>query len=276
MNEIISQSLLLLKEKKIPNPELDLRILLKHASNKKKDVILSNINIQDIDIKYFKLLLKKRLKFEPVSKIINSKHFWKSEFFVNHDVLDPRPESELIINEVLKNILDKNKKLKILDIGTGSGCLAISLAKEFMNSFITAIDISDNALKVARKNIFKHRCENQIKLIKTELYNINDTFDVIVSNPPYIDDEEYKNLQIDILNFEPKIALLGGKNGLNFYKLFAKRIEKLMKNKSFFICEIGSGQLGPLKTIFSKTNLTLKKITKDIQNIDRTLTFFKI
>ena len=145
-----------------------------------------------------------------------------------------------------------------------------------MNSFITAIDISDNALKVARKNIFKHKCENQIKLIKTELYNINDTFDVIVSNPPYIDDEEYKNLQIDILNFEPKIALLGGKNGLNFYKLFAKRIEKLMKNKSFFICEIGSGQLGSLKTIFSKTNLTLKKITKDIQNIDRTLTFFKI
>ena len=267
---------MLLKEKEITNPELDLRILLKHASYNKKDIILSNLNIENIDINYFKLLISKRLKYEPVSKIINSKFFWKHEFFVNHDVLDPRPESELIIEETLFNVRNKNKKLKILDIGTGSGCLAISLAKEFKNSLITAIDISDKALKVANKNIIQHKCENQIKLKLTKLDNINDKFDIIVSNPPYVEEKEYKNLQKEIQNFEPKIALIGGKSGLKFYKLFARKIEKFMKRKSLFICEIGQNQENEVKAIFNKTNLILKKVTKDVQNIDRTLTFFKI
>ncbi len=276
MNKVINESFLLLKEKEITNPELDLRILLKHASYNKKDIILSNLNIENIDINYFKLLISKRLKYEPVSKIINSKFFWKHEFFVNHDVLDPRPESELIIEETLFNVRNKNKKLKILDIGTGSGCLAISLAKEFKNSLITAIDISDKALKVANKNIIQHKCENQIKLKLTKLDNINDKFDIIVSNPPYVEEKEYKNLQKEIQNFEPKIALIGGKSGLKFYKLFARKIEKFMKRKSLFICEIGQNQENEVKAIFNKTNLILKKITKDVQNIDRTLTFFKI
>tara|TARA_B100001029_G_C15032425_1_gene437885 strand:+ start:213 stop:1043 length:831 start_codon:yes stop_codon:yes gene_type:complete len=276
VNKVINESFLLLKEKEITNPELDLRILLKHASYNKKDIILSNLNIENIDINYFKLLISKRLKYEPVSKIINSKFFWKHEFFVNHDVLDPRPESELIIEETLFNVRNKNKKLKILDIGTGSGCLAISLAKEFKNSLITAIDISDKALKVANKNIIQHKCENQIKLKLTKLDNINDKFDIIVSNPPYVEEKEYKNLQKEIQNFEPKIALIGGKSGLKFYKLFARKIEKFMKRKSLFICEIGQNQENEVKAIFNKTNLILKKITKDVQNIDRTLTFFKI
>ena len=151
MNDFISESLLKLKKKKFSNPELDLRILLTEASVKKNDVILSNININEINIKYFNKLILKRLNNEPISKIINKKNFWKSEFFVNNNVLDPRPETEFIIEQALENIKDKNKSIKILDIGTGSGCLAISLAKEFPKSEIIAIDISKEAIEVAKK-----------------------------------------------------------------------------------------------------------------------------
>ncbi|MDC3132086.1 HemK family protein methyltransferase [Pelagibacteraceae bacterium] len=151
MNDIIKKSLDKLKEKKIPNPELDLRILFTYAAKYKKNIFLNNLNINDINISKFNSFVSKRLNYQPVSKIINKKSFWKSDFFVNFNVLDPRPETELIIEETLNNYKNKNQKLKILDIGTGSGCLAISLAKEFPNSTVTAIDISKKALIVAKK-----------------------------------------------------------------------------------------------------------------------------
>ena len=274
MNNLISSSILALKEKKIPNPELDIRILLKYSSNNDKDIILSNINIDDIDINFFKSLLVKRLNNEPISKIVNKKYFWKDEFFVNFDVLDPRPETELIIEEALNNV-NRNKKLDILDIGTGSGCLAISLAKEFPNAKIIAIDISRKALNVAKKNIDKAELNHQIKLECLSLENISKKFDIIVSNPPYLSQTQYANLGEEIKKYEPKIALIGGKDGLNFYRLIANEIEKFMKPNSYFICEIGFDQLASCKSIFKRTNLILKKISKDIQKIDRTLTFFK-
>ncbi len=276
MNSIINNALQKLKEKKIYNPELDLRILLNHSSLKKKNYILSNVKIDDIDIKLFNSFLTKRLNNEPVSKIINKKYFWKSQFFVNSSVLDPRPETELIIEEVLNNVKNKNKELEILDIGTGSGCLAISLAKEFKNSKITAIDISKNALKVAKINIQLHNIEGQINLNLLRLDQIKKKYDIIVSNPPYIDMKSFDNLPIEIKKFEPKIALNGGSDGLKFYRLFARKIDKIMKRDSFFICEIGNNQLNSCKEIFNNTSLVLKKISKDLQKIDRTLTFSKI
>ena len=274
MNNLISSSILALKEKKIPNPELDIRILLKHSSHNDKDIILSNMNIDDIDINFFKSLLLKRLNNEPISKIVNKKYFWKDEFFVNFDVLDPRPETELIIEEALNNV-NRNKKLDILDIGTGSGCLAISLAKEFPNAKIIAIDISRKALNVAKKNIDKAELNHQIKLECLSLGSISKKFDIIVSNPPYLSETQYANLGEGIKKYEPKIALLGGKDGLSFYRLIANEIEKIMKSNSYFICEIGFDQLASCELIFKRTNLILKKISKDIQKIDRTLTFFK-
>ena len=253
-----------------------MKLLLQEASCKKKEIILSNLNIDDIDINYFNLLISKRLNREPVSKILKRKYFWKNQFFVNSDVLDPRPESELIIEEVLKNINDRDKSLKILDVGTGSGCLAISLAKELKNSKVTAIDVSQKALAVAKKNVKLHNMGNQIEIKNRRIENIKNKFDIIISNPPYINENEYRNLQVEIRNFEPKVALLGGEDGLKFYRLFAENVERIMNKNSIFICEIGSSQLNSCKSIFSKTNLILKKISKDLQNIDRTLTFLKI
>jgi len=276
MNNLINSSLQALKEKKIPNPELDLRLLLKYSTKSKKEIILSNFDFKDIDIKCFKYLLEKRLKFEPISKIINKKFFWKHQFYVNSNVLDPRPETEIILEEFLINIANKHKKINVLDIGTGSGCLAVSIAKEYSKAKITAIDVSKKALEVAKKNVFSNNLQNQISLKLEQFYNLDEKFDVIVSNPPYLSYEEYDKLQINVKNYEPKLALSGGKDGLRFYKLFAKKIEVIMSNNSFLILEIGHNQLNSCLNIFKKSNLKLKKISKDINKIDRTLTFFKI
>ena len=276
MNNLVYSSLQKLRNKKIYNPELDLRILLNHSSKIKKQIFLNNFNINDIDIDYFNSLLQKRLNYEPISKIIKKKNFWKYDFFVNSNVLDPRPETELIIEEVLSNIKDRKKQYKILDIGTGSGCLAICLAKELTNSKITAIDISKTAINVAKKNIKLKKLEHQIDLKLIDINKIKDRYDIIVSNPPYLTECEYEKAQEEIKNFEPKVALVGGADGLQIYRILSKKIDYIMTNNSYFVCEIGKGQLDSIKDIFQNTNLVLKKISKDLNKIDRTLTFFKI
>lgn len=276
MNNLVYLSLEKLRDKKIYNPELDLRILLNHSSKIKKQIFLNNLNINDIDIDYFNSLLQKRLNYEPISKIIKKKNFWKYDFFVNSNVLDPRPETELIIEEVLRNIKDRKKQYKILDIGTGSGCLAICLAKELTNSKITAIDISKTAINVAKKNIKLKKLEHQIDLKLIDINKIKDRYDIIVSNPPYLTECEYEKAQEEIKNFEPKVALVGGADGLQIYRILSKKIDYIMTNNSYFVCEIGKGQLDSIKDIFQNTNLVLKKISKDLNKIDRTLTFFKI
>ena len=276
MIEIVYNNLIKLKEKNIPNPELDLRILLSYASKNRKNIFLNNINIGDIDIDKLNLTVSKRLNDQPVSKIINKKSFWKSDFFVNFDVLDPRPETELIVEETLKNYSNKKQKLKILDIGTGSGCISISLANEFPNSIVTAIDISEKALRVAKKNIILNKLDKQIELKLCEFNDLNEKYDLIVSNPPYLSEDDFNKTQLEIKKYEPKISLVAGKDGLSFYKKFARNIEKLMNENCHFIFEIGHNQLESCRSIFQNSNLKLIKISKDIQKIDRTLTFVKI
>ena len=229
MNNLIKESLTKLKQKNISNPELDLRILLKHASKKNNEIILSNLNLDNIDIIKFKYYLQKRINRQPIAKIIKNKPFWKNDFYVNNFVLDPRPETELIIEEALNIYRNKNLKLKILDIGTGSGCIAISLAKEFKNASITAIDISKKALEVAEKNLKIHNCYNQIQLKMIDFKNINSKFDLIVSNPPYLTNQQFNNADPEVKNFEPKLALVGGDDGLKFYKEYSNYLKNLIK-----------------------------------------------
>ena len=208
MNNFIISNLKKLEQKEIENPEIDLRILLnysKYPKYSKNEIILSNFNLNHINIHLFKLLLSRRLLNEPISKIINKKSFWKDDFFVNQYVLDPRPETEAIIEESLIAVKNKNTNFKILDIGTGSGAIAISLAREFNNAEITAIDISDKAIKVANKNIIEKNLQKQIQIKKKSIDDINDKFDLIVSNPPYLSKKEVKSVAVGIRNFEPKI-----------------------------------------------------------------------
>ena len=276
MNDLIKESLLKLKQININNPELDLRILLRYASKKKNQIILSDLKLEDIDIVKFKSFLQKRINRQPIAKIINNKSFWKNDFYVNNFVLDPRPETELIIEEVLNLYKNINQKLTILDIGTGTGCIAISLAKEFKNSSITAIDISKEALEVARKNLKIHNCDNQIQLKMCDFKKINSKFDLIVSNPPYLTKNQFNNLDPEVKNYEPKLALVGGDDGFKFYREYSNNLEKLMNKNSNFICEIGINQRQNCEEIFRNSGLILNKIVLDLQGIERILSFSKI
>jgi len=279
MNDFIISNLKKLKEKKIPNPELDLRVLLnysKYSKYKNNNIILSNFDLDKININKFNILLSRRLSNEPISKIINKKSFWKDDFFVNQFVLDPRPETESIIEESLNIIKNKKAKLRILDIGTGSGAIAISLAREFNNAEIMAIDISVEALKVANTNITKKKLHNRIELKKRSIDSIKSKFDLIVSNPPYLSKNEIKETSIEVKNFEPKIALYGGEDGLYFYKEFAIKIANIMNKNAHMILEIGENQLNSCKQIFSFSGLNLLKKTQDLQKKDRIMVFSKL
>ena len=167
MSDFISANLKKLKDNKIPNPEIDLRVLLNYSRCCENEIIFSNFKTDQIDIKKFNSLLNRRILREPISKIINRKSFWKDEFYVNKFVLDPRPETEGIIEESIKIFKDHKTHFNILDIGTGSGAIAISLAREFENAKIVAIDISEGAIKVANHNIKTKKLDKRIKLKKT-------------------------------------------------------------------------------------------------------------
>jgi len=232
--------------------------------------------LDQINIDLFNKVLDRRLSKEPISKIINKKNFWKDEFYVNEFVLDPRPETEGIVEESIKLIKNKNSNIKILDIGTGSGALAISLAREFINANIMAIDISKEAIKVANLNINNKKLNNQIQLRKTTLDNINEKFDLIVSNPPYLTKKELKNTSYEIKNYEPLIALDGGEDGLNFYRDFSKKINKIMNVNSYLLVEIGEGQLKGCIDIFSLSGLNFHKKAQDLQKKDRILVYSKL
>ncbi len=276
MNDFINSNLNKLKSKNIPNPEIDLRVLLNYSRYSKNEIILSNLDLAEINIDLFNKVLNRRLANEPISKIINKKYFWKDDFYVNEFVLDPRPETEGIVEEALKLIKNKKSNINILDIGTGSGALAISLARELINAKILAIDISDEAIQVAKKNINKKKLDNQIQLKKTTIENINEKFDMIVSNPPYLNKKELENMSYEIKNHEPFIALDGGHDGLNFYREFSKKITELMNNNSYLILEIGEKQFVDCKEIFSVSELNFYKKTQDLQKKDRILIYSKI
>jgi len=276
MNDFIISSLEKLKNKNIPNAEIDLRVLLNYSKYSKNEIILSNFDLDQINIDLFKKILDRRLSKEPISKIINKKNFWKDEFYVNESVLDPRPETEGIVEESIKLIKNKNSNIKILDIGTGSGALAISLAREFINASIMAIDISEEAIKVANLNIKNKKLNNQIQLRKITLDNINEKFDLIVSNPPYLTKKELENTSYEIKNYEPLIALDGGDDGLNFYRDFSKKINKIMNANSYLLLEIGEGQLVHCLDIFSLSGLIFHKKAQDLQKKDRILIYSKL
>ena len=276
MSDLINSSLNKLKSIKIPNPNLDLRIMLNHCSKLNKEIFFSNFNQSDVDIVKFEKILNRRLNNEPISKIVNKKSFWKFDFYVDKNVIDPRPETELIIEEALKIYKNKKKFFNILDIGTGSGCLSVCLAKEYQNSKITAIDISKKAMKVAKKNFELNNCSKQILELNSNIETVNNKFDLIVSNPPYLSKKDYELTSINIKRYEPKKAFYGGEDGLYFYRKFSRILPKLMKTNSFLILEIGENQADKCINIINKSGLKFQKKVQDLQKKDRILIFSKL
>ena len=271
MNNFIKTHLAALQEKNFTDPVIELRALLNKTSILKKEIILTNFNINQINLNLFQSSFERRIKMEPLAKIFKEKEFWKYNFTVNENVLDPRPESELLIEAVEKYFQNKKQKLNIIDLGTGSGCLAISLAKEYKNSMITATDISNSALEVAIKNSKKFNVCKQIKFKCCNWFETKNNFDVVVTNPPYLTDNEYNNLTKEIKLYEPEIAFRGGKDGLSCFREIAYKIKKITHFKSLCFVEIGHNQKDNCIKIFEEFDMYCTDIIIDYQNYERIL-----
>ena len=226
----------------------DFEILARYIFNNKKLIDLEDISGDIYYISILKFAIRRRIQKEPISQIIGLRKFWNSNFYIDETVLDPRPESELIVEKVLE-LSDTN--LSLIDLGTGSGCLAISIALERPNFKIFASDISPNALKIAEINSIYHK--TPITFIKSDWFSeINNTFDIIIANPPYISENEYKSLPISIQRFEPKIALTAGINGLDCFKKIIMEFHKYLKPNGIIFMEIGYSQKRIIEELFIK------------------------
>ena len=201
----------------------------------------------------FAKLIKRRRQQEPVAYILNKKEFWNENYYVDKRVLIPRPETEILIEMLLKKVKDKSKVFQILDLGCGSGCLLISCLKEFNKSLGLGIDISSLALEVAKKNIQSHKINSRAKLLKLDLFklDIKKKFDFILSNPPYLTSSEYRNLSKDVKDYEPKQALVGGFDGILYYKKIISFSKSSLKKNGFLALEIGDGQYKEIKKLLT-------------------------
>ena len=278
IHKAICEGTKILKEKSILTASLDSEILMAQALNRDRKYILLNSlqKISDKDFNLYKRLISKRALRKPVAQLINKKSFWNSEFYVNTDILIPRPESELIVKNAIKFTKHK-KKLHILDIGIGSGCILISILKERKTFYGTGIDISNKCLNISKINALKQNVHNRLKLFKSNVDKfLIGKYDLIVSNPPYIKKNDLKYLEKDVSKFEPKFALNGGLDGLSEIRKVIKKSSVLVKTNGKFILEIGFNQKNNVVKILKKEGFYINKIEKDLANKDRCIVCTKI
>ena len=258
--------------------KLDSEILLSEVIKKNRQYLILNSNeeLKKENIKSFNYLVKRRKKGEPIAYLINRKEFWKQNFYINQNVLIPRPDTELLVEETLK-LFNVNSKLNILDIGTGSGCILLSILKERKNFFGTGIDISKKAINVARFNAKMHQLSNRVKFYNSGVDKfLIGKYDLILSNPPYIRQQDLKYLEIDVKDFEPKLALDGGKDGFSKITKVISKTAMLLKRNGRFILEIGFGQKNRILNILKQNNFFINKVLKDYGKNDRCIISTKI
>ncbi len=262
----------------VRTPLLDARLLLQEVLKITYEQLLTQAKreLTDAEIVEFESLMDRRIKREPVSKILGVKEFWSLDFKVTTDTLDPRPDSETIINEVIKNYTDKEAELKFLDLGTGSGCLIITLLKEYPNATGLAIDKSLEALKVATENAETHKVDKRLELIQSDwLSNVNGRFDIIVSNPPYIKKEALDYLPAEVRLYDPRLALDGGQDGLEIYKKLIPEVGNHLDILGKCFMEIGKWQEALVADIIKDNGYEIENIEQDLTGIPRVINFNK-
>ena len=262
--EVIKFGSNLLKEKKISSFILDSEILLSKTLMQTREDILINLDqkINTKSILVFKEYLQRRSNNEPMAYILGEKEFWSKKFYVNKSTLIPRPETELLVDKILK--IYNEKKISILDIGTGSGCIIISILSSLKNSNGIGIDISKNAILTAKRNALKYKVNKRVKFLNKSFKDIfSKKFDLIVSNPPYIDTKDIKNLSDDIKRYEPRIALDGGNDGLDLIKKIIYKSKNILKLNGMLALEIGNEQIKIVSKILIDNNFRIKHFIKD-------------
>jgi release factor glutamine methyltransferase len=268
----------ILKDKDIQTAKLDTEILLSKVLDKDRKYIILNNNkeIQKKNLEYFKKLIKERSFRKPIAYLINKKSFWNSEFYITSDTLIPRPDTELLIDQALKLTKNKNN-LNLLDIGVGSGCILLSILKEKKNFYGTGIDISKKCLNISKINAKNLKLETRIKFYKTDVDKFSfGKYDLIISNPPYINKFDLKYLDKDVARFEPRIALDGGLDGLSEIRKVIKKSSELIKKNGKFILEIGFDQKNKVINLLKKEGFYINSTLKDFAKNDRCIVCTKI
>ena len=274
----LNQASTILFEKNIKTSLLDCEILMSKAINKDRKFIISNLSnqIDKVSLNYFQKLVHQRSCGKPISYILGKKDFWKFQFKINDNVLIPRPDTEIIVEEALK-ITNHKKKIKILDIGVGSGCILLSLLKERGDFSGIGVDLSKKCIDLSRINALSLNITNRVKFFKSDIDNFNyGKYDLIVSNPPYISKNKFKYLEKDIINFEPKKALDGGIDGLFEFRKVIRKSSELIKKSGKLILEIGFDQKDKVTKILINNGFYINKVLKDNAKNNRCIVSTKI
>jgi release factor glutamine methyltransferase len=274
----IIQGTNILKEKYIHTAKLDTEILMTEVLGKDRSYIVLNDdkNLKDENLKHFKKLIKERSFRKPIAHLIHKKLFWNSEFYVTSDTLIPRPDTELIVEQILKLTKYKNR-LSILDIGVGSGCILLTILKEKKNFYGTGIDISKNCLNISKINAKNLKVDARTRFYKTDVDKFYfGKYDLIVSNPPYINKFDLKYLERDVVDYEPRLALDGGLDGLSEIRKVIKRSSELIKTNGKFILEIGFNQKNKVINLLKKEGFYINSTLKDLAKNDRCIVSTKI
>ena len=268
-----------LTKKGIINSLLETKLLIKDILNVSEEKLISSTEVflSDAQFEIYQSFLERRKQFEPIAYILNKREFWKDSFYVNNSTLIPRQDSEIIIETVLKLLPKKDKKLKFADLGTGSGCLIISLLKEYKHSKGVGIDVSKEAIKVAErnKNILYDKGRLRLELADFSSFETSE-FDVIVCNPPYVNKNDLNKLQKDIVSYEPHQAIFADEEGFTYYKKVIQNLNKNYKccQKVFF--EIGLGQAESVIKLLKNNDFIIISIENDIAGIPRCIAAEKI
>ena len=253
-------------------PVSEKKLLLSHVlglSNEKLNLTQSE-KVQEKDLKNFEQLINRRKNSEPIAYLMNIKSFWKNDFYVDQSVLIPRSDSELLIESVIEYFPDLTKTYNFLDLGSGSGCLIISLLNEYLLSSGTGVEIDKEAIKVSEKNKEFLLNKDRLKFLERDFSNYDSSsFDIIISNPPYIPFEEKKDIMKEVRNYEPSKALFADEKGLYFYRKIIENLSKHLKRKQFLFLEVGINQPDGVVKILKNNNFNVVSIKKDISNIPR-------
>lgn len=251
---------------------LDSRLLLQHALGIAREEMLRAPEkmVDEAEARHYKGLLQRRASREPLSHITGSREFWGRDFTVSRATLDPRPDSETLIETVLKRLPDRTLPLKLLDLGTGTGCLMLTLLAEYPNAIGVGVDVSSDALKVAEENCVNLGLEKRVQfLLQYWGRGLTGTFDVIISNPPYIKNIDINRLQPEVSVYEPYMALAGGEDGLQCYREIAPDIARLLSKDGFAVLEFGQGQQTDVSTILSNNQLQTLGYACDLAGVVR-------
>ena len=265
-------------KKNIKSPSLDSEILMSKAIKKDKKFIILNSNqkLEEESFQYFKSLIKQRSTGKPIAYLTGNKSFWNYEFKITPDVLIPRPDTELIIDEILK-IAKYKKKLNILDIGVGSGCILLTILKEKKDFKGVGVDISKKCLDLCRINASILNLNNRVKFFKSDVDNFTyGKYDLIISNPPYIKKFDLKRLDRDVKNFEPKLALDGGLEGLSAIRKVIIKSSELIKINGKLVIEIAFDQKKEVVKLLKNKGFYINKVLKDYAKNDRCIICEKI